>query len=245
MTDIPNGATGPTTGKVNPFSRLAGVIFSPVETLQSISERPDWVVPFIVVMLISIGVNAIIAPHIDIEATVRQQMESRPNATESQIQQAISIGKTIAKFNMIIAIVAVGVVLLVIAGALHLAFRAFAGEGTFGQSWAVTVYSSVPGLLLAIIMTLLASMHGSMTQQDMMLLVKSNPGAFLDPKSNPILFALLKSIDIFTLWRLALLTIGLSFASRLSRGRSAGIVITLWAIVVVFQVAFAAIGVAM
>jgi Yip1 domain len=226
----------------NAWSRIAGVIFSPVETLRSVSEQPDWIAAFAVLIVISVGANAIIAPHIDVAATVRQQMESRKNVSEAQIQAAISFGTKMAKFSIVIAFVAVPVVLLVMAGVLHFAFRAFGGEGTFAQAWAVTVYSSIPGMLLVIIMTVLAAFRGSMTQQDLTLMVKSNPGAFLDPMEMPVLYAFAKAIDVFAIWRVALLTVGFSFVSRLSRGRSAGIVVSLWAVIVIFQVAFAAFG---
>jgi hypothetical protein len=49
-------------------------------------------------------------------------------------------------------------------------------------------------------------------------------------KEHPLLFALLGSIDIFTIWTLALFAIGFSYAAKFSKSKSAAIVITVWAI---------------
>jgi len=244
-TASPSSPSDPVVARLSPFSRLVGIIFEPSETLRSISEKPDWAIPFVLIMLISIAVSMVILPHIDVAASVRQQMESKPNITEEKIQQAVSIGTKMAKFNTVITIVVVAVVLLIMAAVLLLAFRLFGGEGTFRQAFAVTVYSAIPSALLSIILAIIVLTRGMMTQQDMMLMLKSNVGAFLDPQTNPVLFAFLKSIDVFTIWRLILLIIGFSYVSKLSRGRSATIVISLWLVVVLFQVAFAAIGAAM
>jgi FtsH-binding integral membrane protein len=59
---------------------------------------------------------------------------------------------------------------------------------------------------------------------------------------HPVLFSLLSSFDIFTIWTLILLIIGFSTLSRMSRGKSAAIVISLWLFTVVVKLGFAALG---
>ena len=54
--------------------------------------------------------------------------------------------------------------------------------------------------------------------------------------------AVLSSVDIFMIWTLILLVIGFSTLSRLSRAKSAAIVISLWLVTVVIKVGLAALG---
>jgi len=65
--------------------------------------------------------------------------------------------------------------------------------------------------------------------------IMSNLGFLADPKTNPVAYTLLASVDLFTLWSLALLIIGFAVAARLSRGKSAAIVIGWWIIVNLFS----------
>jgi hypothetical protein len=63
-------------------------------------------------------------------------------------------------------------------------------------------------------------------------------------KAQPILFALLTSLDVFMLWTIILLTIGFSKVSRLSKGKSAAIIVSLWIVTVAIKLGFAALGAA-
>ncbi len=59
-----------------------------------------------------------------------------------------------------------------------------------------------------------------------------------------VLFSLLGSLDIFTIWTIVLMIIGFAALSRLSRAKSAAMVISLWLMAVLFKVGGAAIGAA-
>jgi hypothetical protein len=71
-------------------------------------------------------------------------------------------------------------------------------------------------------------------------LLKSNPGFLVDAKSSPALHSLLQSLDVFSLWTIVLLVVGLSAAAKISRGRTAGLVLTLWVLYVLGKAGFAA-----
>src|SRR5580658_684368 len=62
-----------TPERVNPFSRIVGVIFSPQETFQSIARRPTWLVPTILLCLCTLGVVG--------------AFSSRPNAWRAYMQR--------------------------------------------------------------------------------------------------------------------------------------------------------------
>jgi len=76
----------------------------------------------------------------------------------------------------------------------------------------------------------------------MATVVKSNLGFLTDPKDHSILFAFLSSFDVFTIWTVVLLIIGFAIISRVSRAKSAAIVVAMWFVAIAIKLGFAALG---
>jgi len=75
-------------------------------------------------------------------------------------------------------------------------------------------------------------MPHSPTAIDLQNPLRSNLGFLFDPKLHPVAFAFTSSFDIFAIWSLILYIIGFSAISRLSRGKTAAVIIVLWIVVV-------------
>lgn len=233
----PAGPTQPEPA-ANPFSRLAGAIFSPVETFRSIARRPDWIVPLIVLVVISVATSFVVAPRIDLETSMRAQFEEQ-EMSEAQIEQAISIAKTMNRFSPLISIVFIPVQMLVIAGVFLLLFKMLGADPSFRQVFSVTLYAWVPQVIKWIAFSAVITTRESVSPEELPALLKSNLAFLADPE-RPMMLALLGSLDVFTFWTIALLTIGYSEASKFPRGRTAAIVIALWVVVVLVKISFAA-----
>jgi hypothetical protein len=128
----------------------------------------------------------------------------------------------------------------VMAGVLLLVFRMFGGEGNYKQAYSALVYAWVPMTIFGIILAIVGYARGTIDPITMQTVVKSNPGFLADPMQQRVLYAILTSLDLFIIWTLALLTFGYSALSRLSRTKSAVIVVSLWLITVLVKVGFAA-----
>jgi hypothetical protein len=120
----------------------------------------------------------------------------------------------------------------------------FGGEGTFKHYFSVVSYVWLPMLLGGLIGTVILLFQDTIRPDEFQTVMKTNLGAFVSAKTQPMLFALLSSFDIFTIWFLSLITIGLGYVSKLSRAATLGIVITLWIIAILGKIGFAAIGAA-
>jgi hypothetical protein len=118
---------------------------------------------------------------------------------------------------------------------LLLAFRLMGGEGNFQQAFSVTVYAWMPGVIKSIIMTVIVAMRSNVSALDIATLVRSNLAFLVGMKEHPMAFVLLSSLDIFTVWLLALFIIGFAYVSKVSKAKSAAIVITLWIIATLFK----------
>jgi hypothetical protein len=221
--------------KVNPFQRIIGVFFSPTETFQSIARKPDWVVPLLVLCVISLVSAWLISTRVDFGDLARQAMEMNPRFNEIPADRQASIMKftegtmkVTTYTSPILSIIG----LLIIAGALLLGVRMMGGEGNFAQAFSVAIYGWYPRLLKGVISVIVLLNRKAITIWDLQNPVRSNLGFLFDPKTKPVAFAFAASFDIFALWSLALYVIGYAAISRLSRGKTAAVVIILWLLIV-------------
>jgi hypothetical protein len=230
---IPPPAAGP---EPSAFQRIIGVLFSPDATLASIARKPDWVLPLVILLIMSLGAGVVIAQHVDFGAAAREAMEQNKNASPEQIDRGVKMAAGVGKVMTYLSPVLSAIGLLIIAGVLLLAFRLFGGEGDFKQAFSVTCYSSMPGVIKSVIMMIIILAKGGIIPaQELATLVRSNLGFLADYKANPMAFAMLSSIDIFSIWFLALMIIGFAYLARVSRVKSAVIIISLWIVVLCFK----------
>ena len=227
------------------LERLTGVLMSPDETFRDIARRPNVLLPLAVLFVVSILSAVLIIPRIDFEATVRDQMENNPRAAsmspadmERAVRFGAAFGKAIGYASPVIGIA----VWAVIAGVLLIAFRLFGGEGTYKQAFSVTLYAWLPVLIKSIITTVVALTKTSIDATQMATLVTSNPAFLIDIKDHPVAFSLLSSIDLFVIWSLVLFVIGFAHVARVSKAKSASIIVTLFAVITIVKVGFAALG---
>ena len=232
----------------NTFQRIAGVLFAPAETFQDIARKPNIIAPLVIILAIGYLTTVLAMPHLDFDAMVAQQTEmmkkQNPNMSESDMERVGRMTKAAAKVMGFIGPLLAALWYVIVAAALLLAVRLMGGEGNFAQAFSATLYAWFPLILFGIIATVVMIARGSVDPTQMATIVKSNPAFLVDMKEQPLLFALLSSIDIFTIWTIVLLIFGFSAVSRLSRAKTAAIVIALWVVMLVIKVGFAAIGAA-
>jgi hypothetical protein len=189
----------------NSFARIGGLFSTPGSTMADIADRPDWLVPFLLILVVSVGLNFVAAPHLDIETGLREQL-SEWGLTDQQIDDAVDRVAVFQKFGTPIAAVTVTILLIGLAALYMLLTRVMGGEGTFKQFFGVTNYAWLPQLVKGVLVTLLLVRAGSVEPE----------GA---------LFALLSSIDVFNFAALALMIFGYGRASKLGTQKTAVIVI--------------------
>ena len=235
-----NALTTPAPGaepKPNPFQRIIGVLFSPDATFASIARRPDWVVPLALIVILSLANGILISSRIDFGAPAREAMAQNKNMTQEQMDRAekmsVGMGKVAKFIGPVIAII----VLLIVAGALLLTVRLMGGEGDFKQAFSVTCYAWIPNIIQAIVLTIIVLAKGStaINPQTIPTIVRSNPAFLVDMKTQPMAFALLSSLDLFTIWVIVLLVIGFAYVGRISKAKAAVAVVSLWAVTILFK----------
>lgn len=237
-TDIPAVAPAPAEPKPNPFARMIGVLISPNETFASIARRPDWVVPLLAIVLIGYVSTFLVMPRMDWDAMAAMQEEQmrakKPDMSQEQLDQMGKMTKAGGKVLGWVLPVIFVIWYLLVAGVLLLTFRLLGGEGTFKKAFSSTLYAWIPMVLGSIVGTIvIVARDGMFDPSQAATLVKSNPAFLVDMKANPVLFALLSSLDIFTIWMVVLLIIGFAALSRTSKTKASVIVISLWVVCIV------------
>lgn len=230
----PPGPPSAADPKPNPFQRIGGVLFSPGETFESIARRPDWVVPFLIILALALIGGIVLGTKLDFQSLAREAMEANPKSADMPADAAETATKFMAasmKIGSYLAWLLTAIAIFVTAGVLQLAFRLFGGEGTYKQALAVTCYAWIPRAIKGILGLIVIISRESIDIFTLQNPVMSNLGFLFAPKDHPLGFALASSLDAFSIWSLILLIIGFSKASRQSTSKSASIVIGLWIVV--------------
>lgn len=236
---IEGGAAAP-EAKPNPFAMMFGALFAPAETFGAAARRPVWAVPLIIYVLLSVVGTVLVMPKIDFESAVRAQMEKQGQEIDDKtLDMIIGIQKPIVYVS---SVVMIPIAILIIA-AIHMGgFRAFGGGGTFAQYFSVTTLAWMPLLVQSLIGQVVIMTRKSISIEQLQTAVVSNLGFLTSPIDNPARFALLSSLDLFSIWVIALLIVGFAIVSKLPRAQAIGIVVAFWLIYVIGKTGLAAIG---
>ncbi len=249
--ETPSPATSPaTTSSDRSLGRIFGVLFSPKPTFESIVRRPTWILPLILIALVSVGVTFTFSQRVGWrEFIIRQdQQNSRTqkqmeSMTDEQREKMIDTQTKVAPiFAYVVVVVGPFIAAVVVGAVLMLAFNLVYGTKIgFLPSMAVVSYSWVPGIIGALLGILILFLKDPSTV-DLDHLVAANAGAFLADDSAKWLVTLLTAFDLFVFWNMILMAFGFSAADpkKISFGKALGTVVGVWLIYVIVKVGLVA-----
>lgn len=227
--------------------RVVDTFIAPTKTFTDLRRSSNWLVPAVLLILSTIAMVWVADAKIGFAKIVDNQLALQPKAAdrldklppEDRAKQM----ETIIKFNRIVSYcspIIVIVYLIVVAAVLLGTFNFGLGtELTFNKCVAVCMYTSLPGIIKALlaILVILLGATGNFTFQNP---IASNLSGLVDPSSH-FLYSLLTSIDAFTIWTLLLAGIAFSCLTKLTRGTCLAVVFGWW---LVFILAASGIGAA-
>jgi Yip1 domain len=233
--------------KMGQTARLIGVFFSPGKTFADIARRPTWWVPIIVMAVLgTIFLNAF-TQRVGWESVIRPAIERAPNTQNLPPQQREQIIERAAGLYKYLGYggSAVGTLfyVFIIAVLLMFLFDTIQSAGIgLKRMMAIVAYAFLP-LAIQTVLSMLVLFLKDPEEFDLQNPLIFNVGAFLAPDTPAALRALGSSIDLFTLWIVVLLAIGVSSAARkIGFGRAFATVLFPWLLFVALKVAAAAAG---
>lgn len=220
------------------WQKAWGVFFDPRRTFSSLSERPTWILPMIVLIVIVMISNVLVSDFRIQEA--REKIDQNPRLSAQQKEQILDRmeeqqAKPVMKLlsYVIGPIVAIFVIFLVVSGFLYMGGNVLlGGEGSFKKIFSVYCWSNlvaIPGFIVK--MPLILVKKSSQVQTSLAALMPSG-------SEENLLFKILTHTDIFVIWEIWLISLGLAIVYKFSTKKTLSLVIGLYLFYVVIAVGF-------
>lgn len=226
----------PPTPTFQALQSLVGILWRPRVTLSYLHAQGHrtWWLPATLTVLFLVLPLALQAPFLAQQAREavlesQRQAEERfgQSLSDEQIQQmtAVTASPLITfVFPAISSVVALIVGWLVRAGALYLAGLLLGGRSTFGAMLSMTIWTWVPYTVRGIFRTIYIPLAGQPVINEGLSGFVQGTGL-----GSIIIRALLGQIDIFLVWHLVLLTIGVMTVTRLPCRKALLLTLGVWA----------------
>jgi hypothetical protein len=242
--------------RMNAMRRLWGVLFSPGETFRDVNRKPTIIVPIILgIVLAVVGglfFNWKVKPDWDriFRAQIQKRAErSGQSLTSEQIEQQVEFSKKLVPIFPISGVVFTPLAYLVIAGVFALGMMLIQAKTTFKKILSVVAWSYTATVLvqtlvfIAVVLVQDQETLNSIDPTPGVNIVPSNAGAFLPSGTSGAFMALASSLDIFSIWYLVLLAIGLAAIAgsrKITSKKTGGMVFGIWLVFVLVKVGWRA-----
>jgi hypothetical protein len=231
---------------------LVDIFIRPTRALTAIRDHPGrrWLVPAVIALVVVMASTLLVVPIAQRAAPqlTQQQIQNLTPEQQAQVQELTRPGSPLMMFSLAVglvtAILGLFVGWLVHAGVLHVVALALGGQNRFSQMFSVVTWTGFPGLVRQTLQTATIVASGQIIVNHGLsgLVATGN----LRQDSTNLVYALLSGIDIWLVWELLLLTIGVALAARFARRKAAALVVGYWAVstllLAVVQVSLAGLG---
>ena len=228
--------------------RVVDTFVAPSKTFVDILRSTSWWLPFLLIVIAGyvltatvqtkVGWQQLVENEIHASPKLSDQMSSLPPdqlAQRERIMQYSFRGGFYAGPLFNLAFVALASLIL-----WPTINFGFGGSATYGKVFAVGMYSALPGAISALLAAIMLFAGRSPETFTTQTLLGSNPGYYIDTPG--ALKSFLSSFDLFTLWTLVLLAIGLSIVARTKRSAGYIAVFGWFVVIVLFRTAMAAVN---
>ncbi len=220
--------------KMSPFSKIVNIFVDPMPVFENLRQRPTWVLPLILTIIISFAFT-----YFAREEMVELQKETiYDNSFIPEEAKDIAIedleNETLSRYllkNGVGGAVGVVIVFLVVPLAL-LVFGNFiyGGQAKYVQLLAVFSWASIIGILESLVKLLMVLNKGSMK-------VYTSLAVFINPaEAKTAIFQIMDAFDIFTIWKIILLSLGFGVVYKFDKGKSFAAIIVLFVIYLAIKI---------
>ena len=232
------------------FGRLADTIISPDSSFEFIRDHKSWtwlLTALLIIVAVAFPQIIIIQRTI---AQFRAEGPDLPPGFDMSEEELEMMQASTPTFTFWIGLVGVILGLLIIwviwAGIILLFVSMFGGRTEFGRLWRLSVWASLPigiqGILSGIyllvaggmqplLLSVAAFMQNPMEQFSSGNMSPEDFASFVPPSGGELaLFALAGYLDVFVIWRLLLMILGVMIIAKLNWKKSAAIILIPWLI---------------
>jgi hypothetical protein len=229
------------------FERVVDTFIEPSKTFHDIKRNRSWWLPFVIIAVLGYVFCFVAVQHVGWDSLTTNVLKSQPRnaerlekGTPAEQAQMLSVTKGFMEGFMVGGPVVLLVINALFALILWGCFAFLLGGNTnYGEMFTVSIFAALPAAFATLIA--IATVFAS-DPQTYNLNVPS-PAAlayFLDAGAPAWLLSLGKSLDIFSLWSLALSGFGGAIVAKVKPMRGVLVVFGLWLLFVIVKVGIAA-----
>lgn len=215
----PESASENTAPPMGEAGRITGVLFDPKRAFASIAAKPTWILPVILSSIVGLVFIYLFTTRVGWDryfhqlaetSSKMQQMETQQREATIQMQEKVG-----PIFGYVFAIIGPALMAVIVGGVILLMCKLGGAALTFKQTFAMSAWASMPRVvagILAIVVMFIKSPEDFNLQNPLAF----NLGAFMEPPPNSgkFIYTLATSIDLFAIWSILLLAVGISVAAR-------------------------------
>jgi len=206
---------------------LFGMIDRPVATFEAISARRGrwmWVLPLLVVIVTFAVVTVVQIPYTLEMARQQAEVQLAELPAEQAEAARATMEFTLSLPFMLATSLGAGIIILILGVLVQAAFLYFGAliiggnDVSFGAVFTMGTWARLPMAIGYLVQAgFIYFIQGAIMYPGLAFLVST--GSVLEDAKNPLM-PLLASIDIFWLWNLLLVVLGLAVVARIGRGKS-------------------------
>ncbi|HEY3375588.1 MAG TPA: YIP1 family protein [Candidatus Aquicultor sp.] len=215
---------------------LLNTIVSPSQAFAWVAEHPLWLIPVVLLLLTSVIATFVSAPFIA-DLSMQRLEEQSSNMSPEQIKQSKDMinSPLMGTITVVFAVIGMIIALLIQTVVFHFSALTIGGNARFGLGFAMVAYAQVPIMLQQIIQSVYSKMTDTMIQSGFSAMLPA------DQATKPM-GIFLTHVDVFTVWSLILIAIGLPIIYKISKAQAAVLSAGYWVLSTTIAVIIGAIG---
>jgi hypothetical protein len=231
------------TPPLNEVQRVVDAFVAPSKTFTDIRRSASWWLPWLLGVIVTVAFGMVVQQKITWAKAYDNNLKQSPKQMERLEQQPVdaqvkakAIGTNITKY-IFFSFPVLGILIALIAAAVLMATVnfGFGGRAKFGQMMAVWFYATLPWAIQGIL-GIVTTCFVDPDAFNLNNFVGTNIGYYLPTDLPKPIIALGTAIDVFTIWALILMTIGIAIVGNIKKGQAATAVWGWWVIMTLLKV---------
>ncbi len=206
---------------------ILDIYLAPSKVFSALKEKPRWFLPLVIVVVV-VALTAVLTITFAGDAIMARQQEvlQQRGLTDEQMEQAMQFtkGPLVYVAAAVNAVIFTVIILLLFSLVVNLFIPLFGGESAFKKVFSVICWSSLVAVPSAVLKIIIIAINKSPYATTSLALLA--PGL----AKNSFLYQLLAGFDIFILWEMILVAMGITITNNMVRKNAYILVFVIWVI---------------
>ena len=217
--------------RVDHLNRMSKVLYKPIQTFRSLAEncnKADWLLPTVTLAVLSLSSSWFTRPIVESarDAIIESQLLHLP---VEQKESVLEIRETARAVGFLLSPILYFFLLFAVGTVLFGLNRLLSGVASYEQVIAIYAYSSlIDAVKLLVIAPIIISENTLDVRIGFDLLLS-------EQVSQTFIGHVISNIDLFDIWQVLVISIGLAVVGQISKRKALGTVLGLWFIWLIFN----------